>query len=234
MTERILDDRSMCQATRDHLIDHLAEAIATVSVAHPTRVAIDGAPATGKTTLADELRVALHRRGREVIRAGIDNFLFPRVRRYWRGEYSAEGCYFDAHDHRALARVLLDPLGPGGDRHFQPAVYDSQADTTWSPPLETAPADAVLLFDGVFLMRPELYERWDLRVLVSTALERTVERAVMRDRGRLSRAEIERRWKERYHPAQRLYVESVHPAEHADVIVHNDCPQHPAWEFPTR
>jgi hypothetical protein len=29
------------------------------------------------------------------------------------------------------------------------------------------------VFDGVFLMRPELIDRWDLRIFVSTALEKT-------------------------------------------------------------
>ena len=114
----------MDQGTRDELLDRLAEAVGSVTVAHPTRVAIDGPPAAGKTTLADELAVVLREQGRDVIRATIDDFLFPRAQRYPRGEYSAEGCYFDTHDYDALNRVLLDPLGPGGDRRFQPAVYD--------------------------------------------------------------------------------------------------------------
>ena len=95
------------------------------------------------------------------------------------------------------------------------------------------PPDAVLLFDGVFLMRPELNERWDLRVLVLSAVEGTVDRAVVRDRGLRPRAEIERRWRERYLPAQQLYFETVHPTEHAHVIVHNDDPQQPMWESRT-
>ena len=220
----------MGQGARDNVLRRLADAIEEVSIAHPIRVAIDGRPAAGKTTLADELAVVLRADGREVIRATIDDFLVPREQRYRRGEYSAAGCYFDAHDHQALNRVLLDPLGPGGDRRFQTAVYDPAADSALSLSLETAAADAVLLFDGVFLMRPELNERWDLRVLVSTALEATVERAVIRERGPLSRAEVERRWRERYLPAQRLYFDAVHPTERAHVIVHNDDPQQPVWE----
>src|SRR5690349_3345665 len=102
--------------TRGEMLGCLAEAVGLVGVDHPTRVAVDGAPAAGKTTLADELAVVLRGRGREVVRATIDDFLVPRGRRYRRGEYSGEGCYFDAHDCGALKRVLLDPLGPGGDR----------------------------------------------------------------------------------------------------------------------
>src|SRR5687767_2578370 len=140
----------MHKGTRDELLGSLAEAVGSVTVAHPTRVAVDGPPAAGKTTLADELAGVLRARGRDVIRATIDDFLFPRARRYRRGEYSAEGCYFDTHDYDGLNRVLLDPLGPGGDRRFRCTVYDRTADTVLSPPARTASAGAVLIFDGVF------------------------------------------------------------------------------------
>ncbi|RKN16582.1 uridylate kinase [Micromonospora musae] len=223
----------MDQGTRDEVLRRLAEAVGSVTVAHPTRVAIDGPPAAGKTTLADELAAVLRAQGRDVIRATIDDFLFPRPQRYPRGEYSAEGCYHDTHDYDALNRVLLDPLGPGGDRRFQYAVYDRTTDTVQSPPVTTAPADAVLVFDGVFLMRPELIDRWDLRVFVSTALEKTVDRAVIRERQVSSRAEVERRWRERYIPSQQLYFAAVRPTDHVDVIVHNDEPEQPVWEART-
>jgi uridine kinase len=162
----------MDQGTRDEVLGRLAEAVGSVTVGHPTRVAVDGPPAAGKTTLADELAVVLRTQGREVIRATIDDFLFPRAQRYPRGEYSAEGCYFDTHDHDALNRVLLDPLGPGGDRRCQYAVYDRTADTALCPPVTTAPVNAVLVFDGVFLMRPELIDRWELRISTSLGSDR--------------------------------------------------------------
>ncbi|MEU7584712.1 uridylate kinase [Micromonospora sp. NPDC049230] len=224
----------MVQGTRDELIGHLAEAVGSVTVAHPTRVAVDGPPAAGKTTLADELAIVLRDQGRDVIRATVDDFLFPRAQRYPRGEYSAEGCYHDTHDREALTRVLLDPLGPGGDRRFQHAVYDHRADATVSPPVTTAPVDAVLVFDGVFLLRPELVDRWELRVFVSTAPEKTVDRAVLRERRLSTRAVVERRWRERYIPSQELYVATARPTRRADIVVHNDEPQRPIWSVPRR
>ena len=223
----------MDHGTRVEALAHLAEAVGSVAVAHPTRVAVDGSPAAGKTTLADELAVVLRSQGRDVIRATIDDFLFPRAQRYPRGEYSAEGCYFDTHDYDALNRVLLDPLGPGGDRRVRCAVYDHTADTAVSPPVMTVAVDSVLVFDGVFLMRPELIDRWDLRIFVSTALEKTVDRAVIRERQVGSPAEVQRRWRERYIPAQQLYFATVRPTDRADIIVHNDEPQQPAWETRT-
>jgi uridine kinase len=145
------------------------------------RVAVDGPPATGKTTLADELALVLRNRGREVIRSSIESFLLPRTQRYRRGQDSPEGCYHDSFDFHVLHRVLLDPLGPDGVRRFQQAVYDRHTDTALSPPVTTAAADAVLLFDGVFLLRPELIDRRDLRIFMSAAFEETLARARIRD-----------------------------------------------------
>jgi len=103
----------------------------------------------------DPVLDGLCNRGREVIRASIESFLLPRAQRYRRGEDSPEGCYHDSFDFDALHRVLLDPLGPDGDRRFQQAVYDRDRDTALSPPVTTAAADSVLLFDGVFFLRPD-------------------------------------------------------------------------------
>ena len=220
----------MDNGIRAQLLTCLAGAVESVTVDHPTRVAVDGPPAAGKTTLADELAVVLRARGRDVVRATIEGFLFPQAQRYRRGTYSPEGCYLETHDYDGLKRVLLDPLGPGGDRRFQHAVYDRTADRAVSPPVTTAAADAVLIFDGVFLQRPELTDRWELRIFVSAAFERTVERALVREEGVMSAAEVARRWRERYIPSQQFYFDTVRPTALADIVVHNDDPQQPAWE----
>lgn len=225
----------MDTGTRGELLSCLAETIRSVTIPHPTRVAVDGPPAAGKTMLADELAVVLRAQGRAVIRATIEDFLTPRSQRYRRGEDSAAGCYHDSFDFDALHRVLLDPLGPDGDRRFRPAVYDKATDTARSQPATTAPADAVLLFDGVFLQRPELIDGWDLCVFVSATFARTLGRARSRDQTPVtSAAEVERRYRSRYLPSQRFYYATARPTERADIVVHNDELQQPAWEIRAR
>jgi uridine kinase len=128
-----------------------------------------------------------------------------------------------------------NPLGPGGDRRYQHAVYDLGTDTALSLPATTAAADAVLLLDGVFLLRPELVDRWDLSIFVSVAFEQTLDRARIRDLALLgSTAEVERRFRTRYIPAQELYFATARPADNADIIVHNDEPRLPGWEVRPR
>ena len=68
---------------------------------------------------------------------------------------------------------------------------------------------------------------------VRTALEKTVDRAVIRERRVSSRADVERRWRWRYIPSQQFYFATVRPTDHVDIIVHNDEPQQPVWEART-
>jgi uridine kinase len=221
----------MDKGTRADLLDRLVGTIESVTIPHPLRVAVDGPPAVGKTTLADELALLLRSRGREVIRASTESFQLPRAQRYRRGEFSPEANYHDSFDYDTLRRVLLDPLGPDGDRRYQQAVYDLDTDTAVSQPATTGPADAVLLLDGVFLLRPELIDRWDLSIFVSAPFEQILDRARIRDLALLgSTAEVERRFRTRYIPAQKLYFAAARPADHADIIMHNDEPRRPAWQ----
>jgi uridine kinase len=208
--------------TRFEMLGQLTASIAAVRRDHPTRVAIDGVDGSGKTTLADEFVEPLRRAGREVIRASVDGFHNPRAVRYVRGPDSPEGYFLDSFDYAALKRELLDPLGPHGDRRFRAAAFDYRVDRPVESPLRLAPQDAVLLFDGVFLSRPELAGSWDLTVWLDVPFEITVERAVARDVRRGGDAAATRnKYEHRYVPGQRLYIEQCRPKERADIVVDN-------------
>ena len=89
----------------------------------------------------------------------------------------------------------------------------------------------MLLFDGVFLQRPELRPHFDLCVFVAVSFEEAIRRAGQRDAELLgSRHEVERRYRDRYVPGQRLYFEAVRPRELADIVVRNDDPATPVLE----
>jgi uridine kinase len=216
---------------RASVVERLSEVIGSARLTHPTRVAVDGPDAAGKTTLANEIAAALRGRGRSVLRASVDGFHRPRAQRYQRGPESPEGYYEDAFDLDALRGALLDPLGPGGTRDYRPATFDYRADRPVSSPAVRAPADAVLVFDGVFLLRPELLASWDIRIFVVVGFEQTLRRALERDEVLFgSREEVERRYRRRYIPAQWLYFEAVRPQTLADIVVRNDDPEAPVLE----
>lgn len=215
------------------MLDALAGRIAAFPVAHPARVAVDGVDAAGKTILADQLADHVERRGRPVIRASIDGFHRPRAERYRRGADSPDGYYLDSFNYAALRDVLLVPLGPGGSRRYRRAVFDFRADSPIVAPEEEAPVSAVLVMDGVFLQRPELYGLWDYRIFVDARFAVALERAERRDAALFGSAEAVRaRYERRYIPGQRLYFTAADPARRADAVVENTDPEHPTLRFP--
>jgi uridine kinase len=218
---------------RTALIADLAGRIVAVKRPHPLRVAIDGVDAAGKTTLADELAEVIRARGRPVIRASVDSFHRPRVERQRRGALSPEGYYHDSFDYPALLMSLLVPLGPDGSRRYCGAAFDHRTDARVHLPVEVAPVDAVLLVDGVFLLRPELVHQWEYRVFVDVAFSTVLDRAVERDRALFgSAAVVEERYRRRYIPGQQIYLAEARPHERADMIVHNDDPGKPRLSPP--
>ena len=178
--------------------------------------------------LADELAIALRGRGRDVIRASVEGFLRPRIERYRRGSESARGCYEDSFDYDRLLAELLRPLGESGTRLYRAEIYDRHTDLLLDAEQIEASADAILLFDGVFLLRPELVDAWDFRVFITVTSEEIIRRARIRDAEAYgSPDDAERRFRARYLPSQRHYRGTVRPAELADVVLDNDDPSQP-------
>lgn len=220
--------------TRQETLLQLADIIVSISSTHPLRVAIDGVDAAGKTTLADELAPLVEASGRPVIRASIDGFHRPRQERYRHGENSPEGYYEDSFDYTALRELLLVPLESGGSQYYRRAVFDVHRDTPVSVYEEFAPTNAILLFDGVFLLRPELVALWDYRIFVNVDAEVALQRAMQRDVSLFGSPEaVQARYLQRYIPGQRLYFQLARPQKVADVLVDNNDPAHPRLLFPS-
>jgi uridine kinase len=221
--------------TRQRMLQRLTNGIIAFHQAHPLRVAIDGIDAAGKTTLANELALLIEEHGRVVIRASIDGFHRPRAERYRQGPDSPQGYYEDAFDYALLQEALLQPLGPTGNGRYRRAVFDFRTDTAEASKEEHAPLDAVLLLDGVFLLRPELDPLWDYRIFVKVDFEVAVQRAMERDQPLFGDAEAVRaRYLQRYIPGQQFYLQRDHPQERADVIVDNNDPASPHLRFSSR
>jgi len=218
---------------RATMLDRLVGMTLAVERPHPVRVGIDGHSAAGKTTLADELAAVLGPSGRPVIRASIDDFHRPAAERYRRGRLSALGYYEDAFDVPALRAALLEPLGPAGNRRYRTAIFDSWLELPIHDAEREAPADAILLVDGIFLFRADLNDVWDLRILLHIEPEEVMRRGPARDAVWMGSLEVaEQRYRERYLPAEQLYFDSVQPHERADVAIDNTNPEQPTFTKP--
>lgn len=191
-------------------------------------VAVDGVDGAGKSVFADGLAEAFAETGDAVFRASIDGFHRPRAARYARGRHSPEGFYRDSYDYATFRRVLVDPFREGaqtaGATGFQLTAFDlvrdAQAESQWV----SAPRDAVLVIDGIFLHRPALRDLWDWSVWLEVPFDVAYARMAMRDG---CDPDPDAPTNARYRGGQELYLRDASPREAASVVVDNSDFAHP-------
>jgi len=189
---------------RDAVLD---EVVAHVLAFERPRVlvGIDGASGTGKSTFADELAARLATRGRTVVRSTTDSFHRPRAERLRRGPTSPDGFYLDSHQLGRITGEVLEPFARGEPR-VRTAAFDEPSDRAVDAFADDLPGEAVLVFDGLFLLRSELRSHWDLVVHLLAESRRLQDRE---------------RWP-RYVDGYQRYLDDADPLARADLVVDND------------
>jgi uridine kinase len=189
-------------------MDSLARAVDAVAALPARRrviVAVDGVDGSGKTTFADRLAPMLDR---PAVRASVDDFHNPREVRYRRGRESPAGFVRDSFNVAALIDVLLEPFAAGAA--FRRRLFDHRSDAVVLGADEQAPADAVLVLDGLFMHAPPIVERWDLSILLDVAPEIAAQR--FRERDGVEPAA-------RYVRGQELYFAACDPRVRASLVL---------------
>jgi uridine kinase len=187
------------------VIDQLAATVDALAPGRRVVVAIDGPDAAGKTTLAGAHARRMTRRGDE----------------------SPEGYYEDSFDHEALLGELLVPFRAGAET-VSTSWFDHRSDQPLRTEATGIPRTTALVVDGVFLMRPELRDYWDLTVYLNVPEAVSVARVLTRDGDLLAGEEgVRRRYKRRYLPGQALYRAAASPFGRADIVIDNSDPEHP-------
>jgi uridine kinase len=210
---------------RQELLDTIATKILELPTPFVTRVAIDGFDGAGKTVFADELAKVLEISGRPIIRASVDAFHNPRALRYRLGKTSPEGFFRDSYNYPELKAVLLDPLSPKGSGIYRTAAFDHRTDSAVSVPEMQAIPNSILVFDGIFLHRPELRDYWNFSVFLKVDFNVSIPRGAQRGEGSPDLQAPENR---RYVEGQKLYVRECSPEYYATVVVNNETLEAPS------
>lgn len=186
-------------------------------------VCVDGLTASGKTSFGHELASALRDLGRPTLRASLDDFKNPwseaRAKGYDR--ISGEGYYRNAFDFESTRTLLLEPMARSGSGVIALCSVDPLTQRNHRTETVRAPANAVLIVDGVFAMRAEYNAYWDFRIWLDVDFELSVERGVARDSDMEGRVEAENLHRNRYGAAERIYMAEVDPKKIADLVVDN-------------
>jgi uridine kinase len=198
-------------ANRARVVDRVVRMIDAIGE-HRLRVAVDGLTAAGKTSFGHELARGLAHRGRPVCRASLDDFKRPWSEAHLYDRVSGPGYYRNAFDTTAIRRLLLDPSDPEADGVVALCSIDPLTQIDHSASTTALAPDGVLVVDGVFACRPALDSSWDLRVWLEIAPELSARRGTARDAAMEGGAEAAATLhRERYLPAEMLYVDEVDP-----------------------
>lgn len=198
--------------TVDRVAELVAGRIASLELAHPVRVALDGPPWSG-LDLAPPVVAALTAWSRTAVLVRVADYLRPASLRLERGRDDPDGFYEEWIDVAGLRREVLEPAGPHGSRRVLPSRWDASRDRASRADYRALPADAVVIVDGWFLLTGEL--SFDLSVHVELSAAARSRRVPADDAVR----EL---------PAYNRYDDEARPAEHADIVVRADDPRRPA------
>lgn len=191
-------------------------------------LAVDGLDGSGTAAFADALAEVFAEDGSAVFRASMTGFQRPRAERFARGRDSADGYYLDTFDEATFRRTLIDPFRTGGSAGFQLAAFDADRDAPVEAQWVTAPRDAVLVVDGVFLLRPELKGIWEWSIWLEVPPRIAFANLARQGRGE---ADPDAPANARVRGAQRRYWREADPRRDASAIVENSDPTAPIRIF---
>jgi len=187
-------------------------------------VGITGADASGKTLFADSLVHELLSCGKKVQVIHTDDFHLPRNVRY-AGELPEHIKYYrQSFDTERLVESLLRPVHDGLDVRTNLPHLNVASDTYDLAGTYEIDQDTIVVLEGVFLLRRELCGFVDLMVFLDVPEEILIDRGASRD-AQLLGSDAERRYREKYLPAQRVLNTPGRVDRLVDIVIDNSDPR---------
>ena len=180
-------------------------------------VAIDGLGGAGKSTLVQLLGQQLKTLGWIVAVVKHDDFYLPSNQRE-NQQAGVIGCDFD---WERLRDQVLTPIKAGCSTHYQRYDWETDVLAEW----RTISASDVVLVEGVYTMRRELTNLYDLKIWVECPRAIRLARGIARD-GEKARTIWEQDWM----PKEDDYIKTHLPRERADLFVNGATPYLPMGE----
>lgn len=150
----------------------------------------------------------------------IDDFHNSREERYLEQD-QAIGYLRDSFDYATIFGCVLQPLRLERQLDRTVRMRDWQRNVERHVRIVISPP-AVVIVEGVFLFQAQCRDLFDLRVWLDISFEAALGRALKRppDTAYYQDAQtIERKYRNRFLPGQRLHLERDQPRAHAHVVI---------------
>jgi phosphoglycolate phosphatase len=186
----------------------------------PLIVGINGVDTSGKTTFTKELERYISKVGFKTQTILMDDFHNPSKIRNM--ENNPVTSYLNnAFDLIKVEKELMKPIILYGILDKELTLLDVEEDKFVKKKRYVIDKDTIVLFEGVLLYREPLNQYFDFRLFMDISFEEVLIRAKKRD-GVLFGNEVIERYKKKYIPIQKLYIESCDPKNKSDVIISNE------------
>jgi uridine kinase len=214
----------------------IAEQILRIRLAssrtRPLRVAISGIDASGKSTLARAVEEILSVRGFRVALITVDAWHQPAAVRFSDTD-PARHFYRHAFRFEEMFRRLVTPLHATGSVSLtanltSPAGDAASTRTYWFRDIE------IILLEGIFLLRRDLREQYDLSFWIDCSFATALDRAVSRNQEGQPLERLVADYQRIYFPAQRFHLATDWPRFFADVLLASEQEPTPALTFSPR
>lgn len=184
-------------ASAPALLVRRAVAAATKPHTGPVWIGIDGRGASGKTTLAHRVVMALAAdTSLTSALVSVDDFARPALDRW---------------DHARFTTQVLDPLTRGRDARYQRWDHLADHGLDW---VEVSGGVDVVVVEGVSCTDAQVSVPWAVRVWVEASAEVRMERILRRDG-----ADLLEVWLTDWIPNEETYVAEQDPLSRAEVVV---------------
>lgn len=186
-------------------------------------VAMSGIDASGKTRLSVEVAEALRKRGRQVALIRLDPWHRPPEERFTQDREADAGQHFydNAYRFEEFFSQLVEPLRDQRSIDLEAEVRHLCAGKPRPRRYQFSDVDVVLV-EGIFLLRRDLRERYDLSIWLECSLQTALTRALRRNQEGLDEERLVRDYREVYFAAQRLHIARDDPKGAADLVLDNE------------
>jgi len=186
----------------------------------PLLVGINGVDTSGKTTFTKELSRYISKMGFKTQTILMDDFHNPSQIR--NKERDAILSYINnAFDLSKIENEILGPIAKEGILDKELTLLDLEEDKFTKCKRYFVDKDTIVLVEGVLLYREPLNKYFHLRLFMDISFDEVLERAKKRD-GALFGDKVIERYRTKYIPIQKLYIEKYDPKGISDIIIDNE------------
>ncbi|MCK4420727.1 HAD-IA family hydrolase [candidate division WOR-3 bacterium] len=191
----------------------------------PIIIGINGVDTSGKTQFSILLSRYLKSRGYKTLLIHLDDFHNPKRFRE-QGENEIDSYINNAFNLKLLKDEILSPVKSGGLVDKELTLLDLESDSFINKKHYHIDNQTIIILEGTLLYREPIDEFIDYRVYLDIDFEEVLKRAGQRDEARFGK-EILEKYKNKYIPIQKRYIEKYLPKKRSDLVIDNTDYNHP-------